>query len=204
MFSLPLRLIYSPWSPLLLLPGIDWQSIFAIAEELRRLGPQLEEAAAMGLLGSNLGPAFNQFSDLDVFVVLREEDFSEETLERWEQRIRPLLQRRFGRDVDVRFSTLRGVHNAPLCVAYCAKTVIICFQVPALLHNPGPELYGLIQDHETTLQVHLGEEMVRRLRLLARDTEEIARWHGRSTYGQLQPDGPYVSPRALCTEERAT
>lgn len=95
------------------------------------------------------------------------------------------------------------VHNAQLCVEYCTKSIIACFQVPGLIHNPGPELYDLIQDHVVAWQASLGEDMIRRLRLLARDSEEIAPWHGRSTYGQPQPDGTYVSPRVLCTEERA-
>jgi hypothetical protein len=95
------------------------------------------------------------------------------------------------------------VHNAQLCVEYCTKAVITCFQVPGLTHNPGPELYGVILDHEASLRASVGDEMIRRLRVLARDTEEIAPWHGRSTYSQPRSDGTYVSPRALCTEERA-
>jgi predicted nucleotidyltransferase len=84
-----------------------------VADELRQLGPRLEEAEAVGLFGSILWPKFNEYSDLDVFVVLREEDFSEETMALWEKRIRPPLQRRFKRDVDVRFYTVRALKKVP-------------------------------------------------------------------------------------------
>lgn len=85
----------------------------AVAEALRQLGEPLQEAEAVGLFGSILWPRFNETSDLDVFVVLSEEDFSEETMARWERLIRPPLQRRFGRDVDVRFYTVRALKKVP-------------------------------------------------------------------------------------------
>ena len=88
-------------------------TVEAAAAELRQLGPAIEEAEGVGIFGSVLWPKFNAYSDLDVFVVLREEDFSEKTMELWEKRIRPRLQRRFGRDVDVRFYTLRALKKVP-------------------------------------------------------------------------------------------
>lgn len=96
-----------------------------------------------------------------------------------------------------------GVQYGQLCVENSAKLIIAFFDVPPHTHNPGPELYGIVNDHEATLRAAGGEELIRRLRILARDAEEIAAWHEWSTYGRRMPDGIFQLAQELCTEERA-
>jgi len=96
-----------------------------------------------------------------------------------------------------------GVQYGQLCVENSAKAVIAFFDVPPHTHNPGPELYGVVNDHEAALRAAVGEELVRRLRILARDAEEIAAWYEWSTYGRRMPDGTFRLAQELCTEERA-
>lgn len=95
------------------------------------------------------------------------------------------------------------VLNAQLCAEHAAKAVIGCFEEAEWTHDPSRQLYAVINENQGDLTARLGEELVRRLRLLARDADELAPWHGWSTYGRRELDGTFVPPTTLCTPERA-
>lgn len=88
-------------------------TVEAVAEEVRKLGPLLEETEGVGIFGSLLWPKFNERSDIDLFVVLPEEDYGDENQFRWLRLLSRPLRERFRRDVHMIFYTLRALKKVP-------------------------------------------------------------------------------------------
>lgn len=88
-------------------------TVEAVTEEVRKLGPLLEETEGVGIFGSLLWPKFNERSDIDLFVVLPEEDYGDENQFRWLRLLSRPLRERFRRDVHVIFYTLRALKKVP-------------------------------------------------------------------------------------------
>jgi HEPN domain-containing protein len=90
------------------------------------------------------------------------------------------------------------------CAELSAKAIIALFAFPVFEHNPGSQLRGVVRDNQRAIRRRCGEEMLARLEQLAVDADEIAPWHGWSTYGRHEPDSTYTTATRLCTQERAT
>jgi HEPN domain-containing protein len=95
------------------------------------------------------------------------------------------------------------VQRAQNCAELSAKAIIALFAVPIFEHNPGSQLRGVVRDNQRTIRQRCGEEILARLEQLAVDVDEIAPWHGWSTYGRREPDFTHTTATRLCTPERA-
>jgi hypothetical protein len=89
------------------------------------------------------------------------------------------------------------------CTELSAKAIIALFAVPIFEHNPGSQLRGVVRDNQRAIRRRCGEEMLPRLEQLAVEADEIAPWHGWSTYGRHEPDCTHTSATRLCTPDRA-
>ncbi len=82
-------------------------SISDIKDAVLSLGPLLEEAEAIGVMGSFARGDFNEKSDIDIFVVIRER--KNKDIDRiWWERIRNVLSK-FRRDITVITYTIKGL-----------------------------------------------------------------------------------------------
>ena len=96
------------------------------------------------------------------------------------------------------------VQNAQLCVELSAKAVIAQFAEPLWRHDPSPQLRRLLDTHREAIVRRCGEEMLASLRQLAEDTQEVAPWHGWSTYGRELEDKGWIAAVDLATEAVAS
>ena len=90
--------------------------------------------------------------------------------------------------------------HAQLCVELSAKTVVAFFEIPEHEHDCSPALFSLLVENDACIRDRLGEDMMTRLRRLGIDTNHIADWHGRATYGQHLPDGTRVAAADTVSE----
>jgi predicted nucleotidyltransferase len=85
------------------------QLLEQVQRALLSLGPQLEEAAAVGMCGSLVRPgAWGAHSDIDIFVVVEHLKPGGETDRLWWNRVRDALDT-FNRDVNVLVYSRRGL-----------------------------------------------------------------------------------------------
>jgi len=97
-----------------------------------------------------------------------------------------------------------AVQNAQLCVELSAKAVIAQFAEPLWRHDPSPQLRQLLDTHGEAIVRRCGEEMIASLRRLAEDAQEVAPWHGWSTYGREFEDKGWIAAVDLVTEAVAS
>ena len=93
-------------------------------------------------------------------------------------------------------ATLHG----QLCVEQSTKAVIACFENPEHEHDCSRALFTVLAEHAAEIRERHGEDVLTRLRRLGIDTNSIADWHERATYGEDLPDGTHVSAADLVTE----
>jgi len=92
--------------------------------------------------------------------------------------------------------------QAQLCVEFSAKSVIACFEEPMWTHDPGSQLERIISQQKEEIATKMGENFIMKLTELARSATWVAPWHGRTTYGRINPDGSRTSASSeLCTKE---
>jgi len=94
-----------------------------------------------------------------------------------------------------------ATQQAQLCTELSAKAVIAHFAEPAWRHDPGKQLLALVDKCQRTQR--LDEQPRQNLVRLADDADEVAPWHGWSTYGREQ-DGVQVAAVDLCTHDVAS
>jgi len=118
--------------------------------------------------------------------------------ERWLKDARAALasaERTF-RDRDYRVAT----QNAQLCIELSAKAVIAFFAEPAWRHDPGRQLRNLLAKFEGQITQRFDDGTRQNLARLAQDADEVAPWHGWSTYGRSEEDGVWIAAVDLCTQ----
>ncbi len=97
-----------------------------------------------------------------------------------------------------------AVQNAQLCIELSAKAVIAQFAEPLWRHDPSPQLRHLLDTHGEIIVKRCSKEMLASLRQLAEDTQEVAPWHGWSTYGRELEDKGWIAAVDLATEAVAS
>ena len=85
-------------------------SLSAIKEAILSLGEQLEEAEAIGVMGSVARGDFDERSDIDIFVVVRERKPGCDVDRIWWERIKDSLSK-FRRDVTVITYSVKGLKS---------------------------------------------------------------------------------------------
>ncbi len=90
-----------------------------------------------------------------------------------------------------------SIQNSQLCLELCCKTIIALFEEPKWTHKPGTQLLQLLNN------MGMDKEELEKLHFLANKANEVANWHGWSTYGKETQDGEWVSATELCTKEVA-
>jgi len=93
--------------------------------------------------------------------------------------------------------------QAQLCVEVSAKSVIACFEEPIWTHDPSSQLEKITIRQKEEIAIKLGENFISKLVEIARSATWAAPWHGRTTYGRINPDGSRISASELCTKEVA-
>jgi len=83
-------------------------SLLTIKEAILSLGKQLEEVEAVGIMGSMARGDFDEHSDIDVFVVVKERRSGCDLDRIWWKRIRDALEK-FRRDVTVITYSVKGL-----------------------------------------------------------------------------------------------
>lgn len=90
-----------------------------------------------------------------------------------------------------------SVQNSQLCIELCCKTIIAFFEEPKWTHNPTSQLLQILNN------LNLDKEELENLHFLANKADEVANWHGWSTYGREIQAGKWISATQLCTKEVA-
>jgi len=93
--------------------------------------------------------------------------------------------------------------QAQLCVEFSAKLVIACFEEPMWTYDPSSQLERIISQQKEEIAAKMVENFIMKLTELARSATWAAPWHGRTTYGRINPDGSRISASELCTKEVA-
>jgi predicted nucleotidyltransferase len=83
-------------------------SLSAVQEAILSLGEQLKEVEAIGIMGSLARGDFNEYSDIDVFVIVKERRPCYDADRIWWDRIKEALSK-FQRDVTVITYSVRGL-----------------------------------------------------------------------------------------------
>jgi HEPN domain-containing protein len=89
------------------------------------------------------------------------------------------------------------VQNSQLCIELCCKAIIALFEEPKWVHNPSTQLLQILNNME------IDKNEFERLCILANKADEVANWHGWSTYGKEIQPGKWISATQLCTKEVA-
>lgn len=79
-----------------------------VKETTLSVGEKLKEVGGIGIMGSLARGDFNEKSDIDVFVVVRERKEDEDVDRIWEERINGVLSK-FKRDVTVIVYSMKGL-----------------------------------------------------------------------------------------------
>jgi len=93
--------------------------------------------------------------------------------------------------------------QAQLSIEFSVKSVIACFEEPLWTHDPSWQLEKIISQQKEEIAAKMGENFISKLAELTRNATWAAPWHGRTTYGRINPDGSRTSAFELCTEEIA-
>jgi hypothetical protein len=96
-----------------------------------------------------------------------------------------------------------AVQNAQLCIELSAKAVIAYFAEPLWRHDPSAQLRSILTARAEAIAERGGQGLVQALHQLVADVEEVAPWHGWSTYGKESEDGTWIAAVDLCTREVA-
>jgi len=96
-----------------------------------------------------------------------------------------------------------AVQNAQLCVELSAKGVIAYFAEPLWRHDPSAQLRSILIAQVDVSAKRGGQDLLQALYQLAADAEEVAPWHGWSTYGRESGTGTWIAAVDLCTREVA-
>lgn len=96
-----------------------------------------------------------------------------------------------------------AIQNAQLCIELSAKAVIAYFAEPLWRHDPSLQLRSILAAQADAMAERGGQNLLQALRQLAADAEEVAPWHGWSTYGKESEDGTWIAAVDLCTREVA-
>jgi HEPN domain-containing protein len=104
-----------------------------------------------------------------------------------------------------------ATQNAQLCTELSAKAIIALFAEPAWRHDPGKQLQSLLEKHKPQITQQLDDQTRQNLARLAQDADEVAPWHGWSTfrlrsrqaYGRGEEDDVWIAAVDLCTQSVA-
>ena len=96
-----------------------------------------------------------------------------------------------------------ATQNAQLCTELSAKAIIALFAEPAWRHDPGKQLQSLLEKHKQQITQQLDDQTRQNLARLAQDADEVAPWHGWSTYGRGEEDDVWIAAVDLCTQSVA-
>lgn len=125
---------------------------------------------------------------------------SREEMMRWLKDAKARLKT--AEDVFSRRDWSAAVQSAQLCIELSTKAVIAYFVEPIWRHDPGDQLVEIMEVRRKELIGKFGEDLLKGLEQMARDVNEVAPWHGWSTYGRKTIEG-WQAAVDVCDEEVA-